>query len=142
MGSSVTWCWFCGNQDDRKWEGHCLGRMVYSSDTVISNEELRVEDRSNGAEVHYLNDRVAIRRNCVMRFASDIHIPHGYLTNQISAREVASWESFDFETQLVEWHERNHYFTCWFDCYSSKDLKRHFNSLSLIELFNRGYRFR
>ncbi len=129
-------CWFCGKLIDSFCEidGHSIGGMVFSSQADVSL------DPSESALTHIREDGAVICTDCVANLQS---FPHRDLRSEAELDELSRLrfeEMFDFETGLITLEERRFPFECWFSYFPLDEHNGAIQSLTLSELYDRGYR--
>ena|GEM_PF-7016878 len=138
-----TLCWYCGQYRMKVVPGGLsIGEMVYSSNII--NSRALVDDPFAARQEHH---DAARKSNCVMcykcleRYAFEIGtLDKEYVEQHVSNEERQEIEIVDTDTFLLPWEEKKFPFGCWLYQYPDIDVRKKFWSLSLAELYIRGFR--
>lgn len=124
--------------------GNSLGEMIYSSRIDVSQEII------SGSVHNFLpchlesfQNRLKICQKCMLLMSSQFGtLPITYVEEGKRLLREQWEETINADTGLVEWNERRYPFGCWLSCFPDLGVRQKFYSLTIIDLYERGLRFK
>ncbi|MAT13841.1 MAG: hypothetical protein CMJ46_01060 [Planctomyces sp.] len=138
-------CWFCGAWRQNYWRGSSVGEMIYSSEINISSELAYGWDDTIRPCHHSAKESICvICENCARRFAAGAGLVEAEYVRQVQSHEPHQFiEEMNTDTLLNCPSQPKEYpFGCWIMHYPDIGIRLKFESLTMLELFQLGYRFR
>lgn len=134
-------CWFCGRSIHGPFlNGWAIGNMVHSSFNDPSGRRTIVDEQLKMFHnLHFGHDGANICESCVRSSANAVEITDDYDNSMRSQKHEAALEMLDYETGLIDDHERSLHFMCWFEAFPGP-FKANFKSRCFAELFELGFR--
>lgn len=137
-----TLCWYCGQYRMKVVPGRSIGEMVYSSH--IHNSRELADGTVQDCQDHHdaaMKSTCVMCYECLQSYAFEIGaLDSEYVEHHLANNESQNCEVVDSDTHLLPLQEKKFPFGCWLYQYPDIDVRKKFWSLSLAELYIRGFR--